>query len=265
MSNNQDMAPADNQGGDLSATPPAIVAGSSGYSLQPGQRLERRKVKGVSPTYTFNPTAEKDYIVTQSGSVEQFDYEGQSLVDANGVITRGQYNINTEAYSELARFKNVADRKQLLNRLAAIGLYGDQKPSATGFASRDLNAVQDLMLYANSRGRTLDVAVQMLAAEGGGASYTGRTFRPTPKQDLKAVFKQTAQSVLGRNPSDKELQRFIRSYQGMERTEAYGGEAAPNVSVAAEQQIVAQNPDEAAAVGMSQLASIMEQKIRSLA
>lgn len=265
MSNTPNPTPEEQQGADLSATPPAIVAGSGAYSLQPKQRLEKRKVKGVSPEYSFNPAAEKDYIVSQDGSTAQFDYEGQSLVDANGIISRGQYNINTEAYSELVRIKDVSERKRLLNRLAAMGLYGDQKPSATGFAARDINAVQDLMLYANSKGRTLDVAERMLAAEGGGSAYSGRTFRPTPKQDLKAVFKQTAQSVLGRNPTDKELARFIRSYQGMERTEAYGGEAAPNVSVAAEQQIVAQNPDEAAAVGMSQLASIMEQKIRSLA
>ena len=231
--------------------PPATVPSSGG--LSPTQKLQPRKLNTSSSFSTAIKIDEKtDY--TPQG------YVGQGLVDKNGNIVRGQYG--NEAYAELAKFKNVAERKNFLNRLYQVGLYQGSKPTPSGFAAKDQQVMQDALDWANWRGYTIDVAATMMATELGTVANPGNRIRTTAKEDLRSVFKQTASSVLGRTLSDSEVEKFVRSYNQQEVAEGMGGAPAPTAATAAEQAVTAAAPDEAAAMGASTLMDLFDKKIK---
>ena len=238
----------------LSSEPPPVSVGGGRNALLPGQRLLPRRVVGTAPDFTVTDQAE----FTQQG------YIGQGLVDGKGIIARGQYT-EDDAYAELAKFAP-AERFAFLRQLQALGVYGNSAPSSTGFAGRDLSAMAEALRVANATGYTVDVAMQLIAAD---PTYKrnapSRMVRTTPKQDLQAVFKQATGTILGRQLSDAEIDQFVRSYQGREVTEAMGGAAAPSASVAAQQAVEAAAPEEAAAMGALRLAELMDRRIKELA
>lgn len=245
----------------LSTEPPPIIPTSGGYALAPGQQLAPRAVSGVSKTFG---TVNQQDIVQGSTTGGQFQYIGQGLVNSKGVLDRGQYS-SDEAYSELAKLSS-GERRAFLNALAASGVYGSSRPTPTGFGSSDLSAVREAMLYANWKGVTLDVAASMMLAdpEIPKSMTGGATVRTTPKQDLQAVFKQAASNILGRTVPDAEIEKFVKAYQRQEINQSMGGQMAPNASVAAEAQLQATNPDEAAAVGMLKLVNMADAAIKEL-
>jgi hypothetical protein len=148
-----------------------------------------------------------------------------------------------------------------------MGQYsGNQKPGATGFEPQDINAMQNLFLYANYKGRTVDVAAQLLAAEPGITKSSGvpSSYRPTANQDIKAMFNQAAGNVLGRQLSDAELQKFTQAYHSQEMAQAGGGAQAPSLQVAATEAARAAHPAEAQAMGASTLMDIFDKTIKGL-
>lgn len=234
--------------------PPLIPSTGSSNALLPGVRLRPRKVTSVAEGVTV---AETEY--TPQG------YTGQNLVNKDGVLVRGQYS-EDEAFSEIARFGTPAERSAVLNRLAALGLYGNSKPSSTGTMSRDISAVKNAMLYANAEGVTLDVALNLMAADPNIKAKVagGARVRTTAKQDLRQVFKQAAGSVLGRQLSDAEVEKFVRSYNAMEVSEAMGGAAVPTAQTAALEAVEASNPEEAGAMKMLGYADVIDQLMKGL-
>lgn len=240
---------------EVSDTPPPLIPSGSSNALLPGVRLRPRKVvkvgEGVTP-----PTLQEQ---TPQG------YIGQNLVNKDGVLVRGQYS-EDEAFSEIARFGTPTERSAVLNRLAALGLYGKSKPSSTGMMSRDISAVKNAMLYANAEGVTLDVALNLMAADPNikAKVAAGARVRTTAKQDLRQVFKQAAGSVLGRQLSDAEVEKFVRSYNAMEVSEARGGAAAPTAQTAALEAVEASNPEEAGAMKMLGFADVIDQLMKGL-
>lgn len=261
----------------LSTEPPQVSAG--GKSLAPGQKLPKRRVKGIAGESLFPQAGEMIPEPPGAGPAAPqgpegelpsvFGYTGQNLVDSNGVIVRGQYVVggdSDEAYSELARYDS-KERQAFLVSLYNVGLYGRSKPSVTGLASKDLSAVREAMLYANHKGVTLDVAKMLLATEygRGGMGGAGVRVRPTAKQDLAEVYKQVSLSTIGRAPTQAEINKFVRAYQAQEATEQLGGQRAPNAQVAAQAQVQARNPEEAAAMGALQLANLFDQAVKGLA
>lgn len=235
----------------LSTAPPAVMPSGTG-GMSPSVKLQPRKVTNVSPEFKAAPT---DFDA-------QGQYIGQGLVDKNGNIVRGQYG--SEAYSELAKFKSVDERKNFLNRLYQVGLYQGSKPTPSGFGAKDISVMQDALDWANWRGYTIDVAATMMAQELGTVASGGNRVRTTPKEDLRAVFKQAAGSVLGRQLSDAEVEKFVRSYNQKEMNEAAGGAFAPSATVAAQEAVMAAAPDEAKAMGALSLADIFDKTIKGL-
>ena len=238
----------------LSDTPPPLMPSGSSNALLPGVRLRPRKVTKVGEGITV---AQTEY--TPQG------YVGQNLVNKDGVLVRGQYS-EDEAFSEIARFGTPAERSAVLNRLAALGLYGKSKPSSTGTQTRDISAVKNAMLYANAEGVTLDRALDLMAADPNIKAKVagGARVRTTAKQDLRQVFKQAAGSVLGRQLSDAEVEKFVRSYNAMEVSEAMGGAAAPTAQTAALEAVEASNPEEAGAMKMLGYADVIDQLMKGL-
>lgn len=244
---------------DVSTIPPLGNIGQGGYSLLPDVKLPQRTVKGA--LQTIGQPAAEDILPSTTGGNE-FLYIGQNLVNKDGLIARGQYT-EDEAYSELAKLP-LAERRTLQNILYSVGAYGNTRPSRSGFNSADFSAMREAMLYANSKGVTLDVAVNMMTAELGATGGGGARIRTTPKQDLAAVFRQASGQILGRRLSDAEVEKFVKAYTRMEVGEAMGGAAAPSVQTAAQMAVEAAAPDEAAAMGALQLTNIIDSAIKEL-
>ena len=256
MSMMENAQPVDEQ--SPSFEPPAGLVTGGSKSLKPGQKLRPREITGVAPEMVLG-AAEKQYF-NRAG-----EYEGQKLVDSKGVISREQYS-EDEAYNVLVQLGK--SRPAVLNILQQVGIYGKGKPDP-GFSDRNLSAIREAMLYANYKGVTLDVAASLMLTDpefqqARAEATSGSRIRTTAKQDLRAVFKQASQSILGRSLPDSEVERFIRAYQASEIREAQGGATAPSPSVAAEEQIMGNQGAEAQAVGFLSLANIMDRAIKEL-
>jgi hypothetical protein len=250
-------ANANNQDTTLSAMPPA----GSSSGLDPEQRLAPRRVVGAK-NQTLQPTQQD--IVAIPNDQNAFNYTGQNLVDSKGIIVRPQYSATyDEAYQELAKL-DAAQRKAFLKSLQKVGVYDGSSPSNDGFDTRDFAAVARAMLFANTKGVTLDVAVPLMATEIGTVAPSGPRIRTTAAQDLRQVFKQATQSVLGRDVGDAEVDKFVRAYQGMEVREQTGGAAAPSPQVAAVEQVEESFQEEAGAMGMLQLSNAFSQALKGL-
>jgi len=253
--------------------PSALSSGSSG--LRSDVKLPTRQVKGVEME-GFNPNVQ-DIVGTTPVSTGEatsarvrevagpsaFGYIGQSLVDSRGIITRGQYDPASEAYSELAKM-DLAERQAFLNSLAARGLYGNSKPSATGFDTKDFSAMGEFLRFANAQGVTSDVAYSQLLTTFKATSGAKRV-RTTAKEDIRAVFKDATRKMLGRDVSNDEIEKFVKAYEGKEITEGTGGVKAPSLQTAAELQVEQQYGAEAGAVGMLSLFDILDKSIKGLA
>lgn len=194
-------------------------------------------------------------------------YRGQNLVNKTGAISRGQYDIDNEVESELSRLQ-ASDRTYLQNALSSRGLYGKngKAPGGTGFDGTDLSVMREFMRYANSKGLTIDAALPAFLAETQQQTGSGRrVIRTTAKQDIRSVFEETTLKILGRTVSADEIAKFVKAFEGMERTEGMGGVRAPNIGVAAEQQVKQRFGPEAEAVGALGLFDILDRKIKGLA
>jgi hypothetical protein len=258
----------------ISKTAPGISGGKNSLpsdglnpvqvTVQPGQKVnvQESEITNVqkNPLATTEASSAR---LRESGSTITFGYTGNSLIDKNGAISRPQYDPNTEAYSYLAKM-DTGERLSFLNKLYSRNLYNGSKPSTTGFASKDIGAVQDFMLYANSKRVTGDVALSLLLAEFGSVGGA-KAIRTTPKQDIRAIFKTVSSTTLGRELPPDVIERFVKSFEGLEITEAKGGAKAPTIANAAEAQIEQQFGAEASAVGMSALLDILDKSIKGLA
>ena len=252
--------------------PPAqapIIAPKVSGGLAPDVQLPVRKVTVAPQQFTTIP--EIDIVGGRfQGPPTQRSisagYVGQQLVNKSGAIARGQYDADSEAVSELSRL-STTDRTDLQNKLASIGLYGKngRASGGTGFDSTDLSVMREFLNYANSKGLTIDAALPTLLSEVKPVVGTGRVIRTTAKQDIRSVLQETTQKILGRSLSPNEIEKFVKTYERMEITEAMGGVRAPSLAVAAEGQVQQQFGPEAQAVGALGLFDILDRKIKGQA
>lgn len=278
------MAPQPTNTG-LDPNPPMLEGATLGSDqLPPGTRLETRNVflrPGESLPVTESevvPGSAVEYETpnvaggrtragvapSASSPIARLGYTGTKLVDRNGTIARDQYDPSREAYSFLAEM-NSGERLSFLNALQSRGLIGKGDVSAR-FTSRNIGATAEFLMYANSRGATGDVALGLFLADPNiPATGGGGRIRTTPKEDLRAVFRETTRKYLGRDVSAAEIEKFVNSYTTREISEARGGERAPSAATAAEVMVEQRFGEEAAAVGALDLFNIIEQKIKGLA
>jgi hypothetical protein len=270
MSNNESTETTDP---NAPVTPPPaeapVIAPKVSGGLAPDIQLPVRKVTVTPQQFTTIP--EIDIVGGRfQGPPTQRSisagYVGQQLVNKSGAIARGQYDPDAEAVSELSRL-STTDRTDLQNKLASLGLYGKngRASGGTGFDSTDLSVMREFLNYANSKGLTVDAALPTLLSEVKPVVGTGRVIRTTAKQNIRSVLQETTQKILGRSLSPNEIEKFVKTYERMEITEATGGVRAPNLAVAAEQQVQQRFGPEAQAVGALGLFDILDRKIKGQA
>jgi hypothetical protein len=248
-----DVAPLDSKSGGLA---PDIQLGVRQVTLTPQKFETLPEIDIVGGRFQGPPTQRN----ISAG------YIGQQLVGKSGTIERGQYDADSEAVSELSKM-TAAQRIDFQNKLSARGLYGKngRPQGGTGFDSTDISVMREFLNYSNSQGLTREVALSRFLTEIQPSVGMGKVIRTTAKQDIRSVFQDTTQKILGRNVSAAEIEKFVRAYERMEISEATGGVRAPNINVAAEQQVQQQFGPEAEAVGALGLFDILDKKIKGLA
>lgn len=194
--------------------------------------------------------------VKRTGSADRpMRYSGHMLVDGNGVVVRNPYNPTKEARAELTRITGTAAGATILNLLASRGFYGNSQPSITAlqgtrFESKDLQAMEDLLYYANSRGYTWEPLMQelMVAPATQPVGRGGVSVRVTSEEDLGVYLRDEAFRQLGRNLTKAELAQAIQNIQNQQRQRAMSRQDAPSPSVAAREQVGQVAPARAAAM-----------------
>ena len=192
-------------------------------------------------------------------------YIGTKLVNKAGVPVRDQYQ--DSEVETLLSLMTKTQRDEFQNNLASRGVYGKNgRPlGGTGFAPEDISVMRQFKDYANSEGLTIEAALQKFLAETKPYVPPRKVIRTTAKQDIRSVLQKTTQEILGRSLSPNEIEKFVKTYERMEITEAMGGVRAPRLDVAAEQQVQQQFGPEAQATRALGFLDVLDKKIKGLA
>lgn len=149
------------------------------------------------------------------------------IVTPEGVL-QNFYELNTAPKEILGSLDDI-ERNRLTNLLYTRGWYGNSKQQG-GFGDTDEAAMKLLLHYSNVKGRTWTeilntVEKAPIVVSGGAApSYSS-------KEDLATIADKTALSTIGRKLTPEERDRFVKSYQGVQRADRPGGEQAPSADV----------------------------------
>jgi len=188
------------------------------------------------------------FIFDENGKL--IPYSGPGLVNSFGQVERDTPypdDFAPAVYNGLSP----ANQDLLMNQLERAGLI---EKSQLNDPVAEVTALGRLLSLANANGITYkNYLGQRLAGKTLVSSGSGRTYRKSNPDDLKAVARQVAQQTLGRAFTDDEADRFVRAFQAEEIAEqrrASGGGTmvqAASADVAAEQFAEQEAPDEASA------------------
>lgn len=225
---------------DFLAAVGADVGGTTGFGAD--FQYSRRTVRGFSNKLT---EAQRNAIAKQLRRIGSpgvsdaaYYYEGEFLVDQNGLVARAPYDPRQDTYNTLYGVKD-AERATYLDLLATRGFYGSSKPSATGTLSKDRTAWGEMLTLANAEGLTWEAYLSKMASQPPVRSLGGgQRARVTPKEDIEAYLRQASLERLGRTMSRKDVDAAIAAIQ---QQEAAG--TGPSLGTAAEQQVVQAEPE----------------------
>lgn len=168
-------------------------------------------------------------------AIRRFQYTGDMLVDEKNRISRQQYDVNGEPLGLLRSLGTNAARRELLDVLYQKGFYTSGKPSANGFSAYDQRAIGNMLEYANSMGRTWNVArleIESLENErglGGAAAL-----RTSSREDIREFVDKDALDLLGRRLTRAEFRQALQMIQARERAPRAGESQASLGALSAE-------------------------------
>lgn len=223
-------------------------------------------VLGPIPT---GGTAQAGYTGVPSGYVPPSKRAPKPVFDDKGKVAAYTfYDLVTDRNVILQQMDATA-RTKLLNGLA-LRMSG-YKPG-TGLEDKDKSAFADLLLYANVAGKPWSEAYVEFVRTTPVVQRVEKapTIRVTSPDDVKAVFRKTAQDLLGRDVGDMEAAKFADIYQKLQIGTAQRAQAGgvvveePSAGVLAEQQIEQRFGAEAQAYRAMQFMSVMDAAIKKL-
>lgn len=191
------------------------------------------------------------------------------IFDSKGnLVTYGFYDVNNDRNVILQQM-NPKLRTQVLNGLA-LRVSG-YKPG-NGLEDRDKAVFGDLLVYANVAGKPWSEAYADFVKNVPVAQKVSKapTIRVTSADDIKAVFRKTAQDLLGRDIGDTEAAKFADMYQKLQIGAAQRAQAGgvvvqePDASVLAEKKIEKQFGAQTQAYRAMQFMEIMDGAIKKL-
>ena len=142
---------------------------------------------------------------------QQIEYAGPGIISSDGMIVRNddgtaklEYDLRTEPRLYYLTTPS-AKLESVLDTLKAMGARVDTPEYA-------VNAIGDLMLFANNFGRDIDTTLRELQTRAP-MFKEGPRYQVASSRDLRVVLNEAAKEKLGRKFSEEELQRGIRGYQ----------------------------------------------------
>jgi hypothetical protein len=171
-------------------------------------------------------------------------YSGQYLVDQNRLIARKPYS-EQDIVDELYGMDD-AKRSSILTLLYSRGFYDSGKPSSTGIRRSDQTAFGNFLDFANFKGYTYEpllaevTALPVTNGGGGGAGY-----RAPAAEDVTSYLRQASLEKLGRTMTKEDVDKAVAAIQS---DAVKRGPDAPQLSVAAEQQVLETDPNRAKSV-----------------
>jgi len=200
--------------------------------------------------------------------VPQSGKQPKAIKNADGTTSYTYYNPTLDA-NVILQSMNPELLNGILKELAKKN--PNYKPG-NGRSDSDINAFSDVLLFANVAGLPWDQAYSQYLKTVPDSMSTKKapSIRITSPDDLRVVFRKTAEDLLGRQVSGMEADQFVKTYNQMEvatgmKQDAggtYTAEAAPGT--VAETQIKSQFGQEAQAFKASGFASIMDNMIKQL-
>ena len=187
------------------------------------------------------------------------------------------YDLTTQPKYILAKMGDV-QRKKILKELYIRGQYGGSKMQ-NGLGTSDIGAFQDLLYYANVKGKPWQQAFDLYKKEfPAKTSLVPGAGRVAPKQvsspdDLKAVFKKVSQELLGRSVDSETANEFVAAFQKQQISmqtkldKQSGGtvQQTPDASLVAEKMIGKKYGGELRVQRAVNFGSIMDEMIKGLA
>lgn len=214
-------------------------------------------------------TAQTGYTGVPSTYVPPTGRGPKPIFDTKGnLLTYGYYDVNTDRNVILQQM-NPKLRTQVLNGLA-LRVSG-YKPG-NGLEDKDKAVFGDLLVYANVAGKPWSEAYAEYVQKVPVVQKVSKAplIRVTSADDVKAVFRKTAQDLLGRDVGDAAAATFADMYQKLQIGTAQkmqgGGVVVqePDASVLAEKQIEKQFGAQTQAYRAMQFMSIMDDAIKKL-
>lgn len=151
-------------------------------------------------------------------------------------------------------------------RLAAGGYFAGQSYQPGIVRQSTLDAYKRALVDANQSFISVEQALERskkFPYSGGGGGL--KKYRMTSATDLQNVFDKVSQNVLGRTLDTEELDKLVKTYQGVElagqKSQAGVAEAAPTAAAFAQKKIEAGNQDEADAVQFAGYAQTLERML----
>jgi hypothetical protein len=206
-------------------------------------------------TQVDNPTATSKgvYIGVEAGSdLERYGYQSQRTIAADPYARTGPASFSRiEQLSKKPKYKvgylNSKDFARELGNFDPQAIYTYQQymnqaglldkfsPGVMDAATR--GAFKELLTSANQHAGTWQGELDAVLQAGGKTGDTGTSTPPltvnlTNPDDIKAVATTAAQSLLGQNLSDDQLNNFVSTFQAQERdfqTTSYNQQYTPGV------------------------------------
>lgn len=151
-------------------------------------------------------------------------------------------------------------------RLAAGGYFLGQSYQPGIVRQSTLDAYKRALIDANQSFISVEQALERskkFPFSGGGGSL--KKYRVTSAPDLQNVFDKVSQNVLGRTLDTEELDKLVKTYQGVElagqKSQAGVAEAPPTAAAFAQKKIETANQDEADAIQFAGYAQTLERML----
>lgn len=222
---------------------------------------------GAIPSGTSSSTS-TSYAGVPQDFVPQSGKQPKAIKNADGTTSYTYYNPTLDA-NVILQSMSPELRNGILKELAKKD--PNYKPG-NGRSDADINKFADVLLFGNVAGLPWDQAYQQYLKTVPDSMSTKKapSIRITSPDDLRVVFRKTAEDLLGRQVSGMEADQFIKTYNQMEvatgmKQDAggtYTAEASPGTI--AEKRIKKQFGQEAQVFKASGFASIMDNMIKDL-
>lgn len=151
-------------------------------------------------------------------------------------------------------------------RLASGGYFLGQSYQPGIVRQSTLDAYKRALIDANQSFISVEQALERSKKfPYSGGSGTLKKYRMTAATDLQNVFDKVSQNVLGRTLDTEELDKLVKTYQGVElagqKSQAGVAEAPPTAAAFAQKKIETANQDEADAIQFAGYAQTLERML----